>query len=169
MADSDDEFPPLDQKSVYQEILGFMQSGETIAKALRRLGGNKGKTMSASQRWKAKKQKVANEKAGDDEKEVENKEKMLKLTGLADKCVQDGIMDIYEMTYEKLNYELRSMDEEKKRVRFDVPSNVDDDDALDMFADDFDKKQDTNSEKSKENSSTEDGNIEKGNLFQSIR
>ncbi|XP_041377769.1 CD2 antigen cytoplasmic tail-binding protein 2 homolog isoform X2 [Gigantopelta aegis] len=159
MADDDDELPPLDQKSMYKEILAFMVSGETIAKTLRRLGGNKGKIMSASQRWKAKKQKVNNDKAVD-EKDAENKEKMLKLTGLADRCVQDGIMDIYEMTYEKLNYELKRMDEEKKRVKFDVPSNVDDDDALDMFADDFDKKQKT-AGKSEDGASTANGKTDK--------
>ncbi|KAK3084487.1 hypothetical protein FSP39_014283 [Pinctada imbricata] len=54
--DSDDDV--LDEDEILKEIIKFVKPGETILKALRRLGGNKGKSQSASQRWKTKKQKV---------------------------------------------------------------------------------------------------------------
>ena len=64
--------------SNYKLMLELMQPGESVARSLRRLGGGKA-GMSASQRWKKKKSG-----AQEDPKEKENKEKMLKLTGLAD-------------------------------------------------------------------------------------
>ena len=118
-------------------MIKLLQPGESIAKALRRLGGNKGKHMSSSQRWQAKKQKK--QETEEDKLAAKNKEDMLKLTGLADEVLQTGNMDIYEMTYEKLGYELKQFDEKNDRVT--LPENIDDDDALDMFADDFDKKE----------------------------
>ena len=36
----------------YASILDILQKGETVAKAIRRLGKNKSKIPSASQRWK---------------------------------------------------------------------------------------------------------------------
>ena len=54
--------------------------GESVAKALKRLGG--GKAVSASQRWKKKK---LGEK--EDPAEKENKETMLRLTGIADEIL----------------------------------------------------------------------------------
>ena len=70
-------------------------------------------------------------------------------------------MDIYEMTFEKITHILKNAD--SRSVKFDVPADMDDDDALDMFADDFDKK-DTekgdNSSKSKEAANGETGKFD---------
>ncbi|KAL4223007.1 CD2 antigen cytoplasmic tail-binding protein 2 [Mactra antiquata] len=150
--DSDDEPERLDLKSIYSQMLEYLKPGETITKALRRLGGNKGKPMSSAQRWKAKKQKT--EETEEDEKAAKDRENFLALTGLADKVLQDGNMEVYEMTLEKLNYELKKFDKGNKRVT--VPADATDDDALDMFADDFDKNEADKIGKDFENTNNED-------------
>lgn len=119
-------------------MLNHMKPGETIAKALRRLGGNKGKQMTSSQRWKAKKQKT--EDTVEDKQGAKDKENFLALTGLADRVLQGGDMEVYEMTHEKLTYELKKFEKGDERVK--IPEGTDDDDdALDMFADDIDHKE----------------------------
>lgn len=87
-------------------------------------------------RWKAKKQKK--EETEEDRKAAKDKEDFLTLTGLADKLLQNGNMDVYEMTYEKLTYELKKFENGKERLS--IPEGTNDDDALDMFAEDIDKK-----------------------------
>lgn len=124
-------------------MLDLVKPSETIAKALRRLGGNKGKPLSSSQRWKAKKQKK--EETEEDKKAAKDKENFLVLTELADKVLSTGYMEVYEMTHEKLNFEIKKS--EKPSERLTIPEGTDDDDALDMFADDFDKKEATKIEK----------------------
>ena len=56
-SDSSDEEEDEDTKNTkamkaYAAILDILQKGETVAKAIRRLGKNKSKIPSASQRWK---------------------------------------------------------------------------------------------------------------------
>jgi len=115
-----------------------MTEGETVAKALRRLGGGPTrKPPSSSQRWKNKKQKT--EETEEDKKAAKNKEMFLDLTGLADQVLSTGNMEVYEMTYEKISYELKNLDKGKERL--DIPEGTDADDALDMFADDLDKNE----------------------------
>lgn len=121
----------------YKKMFEFMKPGESVAKALRRLGGGKS-AMSASERWKKK-------KAGyvEDPTEKENKEKMLKLTELADGILsRSGNMEIYEETYEGILFKIKTEEEKKGKPKTDVPDNIDDDDALDMFADSLDDKTD---------------------------
>ncbi|KAL8614680.1 hypothetical protein ACOMHN_057590 [Nucella lapillus] len=65
---------------------------------------------------------------------------MLRLTEMADLLVQDGMMEIYEATREKIGFLLKQA-EEKGGKKFAIPNNVDEDDALDMFADNFDQKE----------------------------
>ncbi|XP_045172749.2 CD2 antigen cytoplasmic tail-binding protein 2 homolog [Mercenaria mercenaria] len=135
--DSESEAEKLDLKSIYSEMLKHLNPGETVAKGLRRLGGKKGKTMSSSERWKAKKQKK--EETEEDKQAAKNKEDFLALTGLADQVLQDGNMEVYEMTHEKLTYELKKFENGSERVS--IPEGTNDDDALDMFAEDFDKSE----------------------------
>ena len=125
-------------------MVDYIKPGESVAKALRRLGGNKGKQMSSSQRWKAKKQKTGNQPSEEELKIQKDKEDFLKLTGLADEILQSGNMEVYEMTYEKLNFEIKKSEKpsDKERLKsLNIPEGANDDDALDMFADDFDKKE----------------------------
>lgn len=155
--DNDDGSDYSDMKDenkaqIYEKMIEVVKPGETIAKALRRLGGGT-KSMSASQRWKAKKQKMA---AGDSKGDnPEDKAMFLKLTGLADDLVSAGVMDIYEATYEKLVFTLKSLKGEKKEAR--VPEGTNDDDALDMFADDFDKKDSKDSKAENNSADNADG------------
>ena len=122
-------------------MVDHVKPGESVAKALRRLGGNKGKQMSSSQRWKAKKQKTGNQPTEEEVKIQKDKEDFLKLTGLADEILQSGNMEVYEMTYEKLNFEIKKSEKPSDKDRLNIPEGADDDDALDMFAEDFDKKE----------------------------
>ena len=112
----------------------------------------------------------------EDPKEKENKEQMLKLTGIADEILtrwfvacnldsgliiwfRSGNMEIYEMTYEGILFKIKAEEEKKvghtfklRKIKYKsswkahnkvgkkatVPDNVDDDDALDMFAENLD-------------------------------
>lgn len=139
--DSDSEPEPVDVKSIYSQMLDYIKPGESVAKALRRLGGSKGKQVSSSQRWKAKKQKTENQATEAEAQIQKDKEDFLKLTGLADQIVQSGNMEAYEMTHEKLNFELKKSEKPSDKERLNIPEGTDEDDALDMFADDFDKKE----------------------------
>lgn len=135
----------------------LMQPGETVLKALRRLGGSKGKPASSIDRWKNKKQTNKTDNSGaksatstntfDDVKKREDKENMLRLTGFADKLLNAGQMEVYEMTYEKLYYILKpevskfglSHDSSKSTAAKET-----DDAMLDMFADSIDDKTESN-------------------------
>jgi len=132
----------------YKQMIELMRPGESVAKALRRLGGNKG-FVSQSQRWKKKKAGAV-----EDPKEKENKENMLKLTGLADTVLsRSGNMEIYEETYEGILFKIKSEEEKKVGPKTSIPEGLDDDDALDMFADNLDEKKTDTSEKTQEKAS----------------
>lgn len=118
----------------YRRMVELVRPGETVARALRRLAP--ARAVSQAQRWKKK-------KAGEveDPKEKENKEKMLQLTGIADEILtRSGNMEIYEMTFEAIQYKLKAEEEAKEAAKSKtaVPEGIDDDDALDMFADNLD-------------------------------
>merc|ERR1712130_291388 len=118
----------------YKQMIELMRPGESVAKSLRRLGGGQ-KAVSQSQRWKKKKAGAV-----EDPKEKENKGQMLKLTGIADEILtRSGNMEIYEMTYEGIVFKIKAEEEKKVGKKAAIPENVDDDDdALDMFADNLD-------------------------------
>lgn len=147
----------FDTRQIYQQMFELMQPGETVLKALRRLGGSKGKPASSIDRWKNKKQTNKTDNSGaksatstntfDDVKKREDKENMLRLTGFADKLLNAGQMEVYEMTYEKLYYILKpevskfglSHDSSKSTAAKET-----DDAMLDMFADSIDDKTESN-------------------------
>ena len=100
--------------------------------------------MSASQRLKMKKKGIQA-----DPNEKENREKMLKLTGLADGILtRSGNMEIYEETFESIMHKIKQEEEKKVGPKTAIPEGVDDDDALDMFADNADSKSSKTSEPS---------------------
>ncbi|ESO96291.1 hypothetical protein LOTGIDRAFT_144141 [Lottia gigantea] len=150
--DSDDEDEPIDKIKIYKEMLSLMEPGESVTKSLRRLGGNKGKIQLASQRWKAKKQKGSDKPSAE---ETANKEKLLSLTSLANSLISEGDMETYELTFEKINYLIKP---KVGKEKFDIPQDADADDALDMFADNFDEQ---DKEKEKKEEEEEDDNIVK--------
>ncbi|ELT91715.1 hypothetical protein CAPTEDRAFT_148353 [Capitella teleta] len=134
----------LDEIAFYKQMVELMQPGENVNKALKRLGGSK--KMSSAERWKAKKQKIE-KSLEEQEKEKKDKEKLLQLTELANKLLQQGHYEIYQHTYEKLNFKIKAEEEKKKPVSTE---GMDVDDALDMFADNIDHKGDGEEEKKEE-------------------
>ena len=122
----EDAEEPAEQINKMKEILSIILPGETILKALRRLGGKdsgRGKSSSASARWhpKVKKQK-ASETDGEHATSEEDKKTLLKLTELADNLLQAGNFGIYQDTYEKLSHKVKTLEENQKEA--------DEDDAL---------------------------------------
>ena len=138
-SDSDEEPEKFDEIAVFKEMLELMKPGESVLKSLKRLGGSQN-SGSASQRWKKKKKGEAVDPAKEAE-EKENKEKLLKLTGFADKLLQQGDLEIYQDTYEKLQFKVKLATEKDEKDKTVVPEGIDEDDALDMIADSLDKKE----------------------------
>lgn len=112
--DSDgSDLEAFDETKNYQEMLNFMNPGETVNKALNRLGG-KNKKLSSVERLKRKKAGTL----------VENQD-VVKLTALAnDNLTALGNMNIYQETYESISKKIH------KKMK---PLEAEDD----MFADDF--------------------------------
>jgi CD2 antigen cytoplasmic tail-binding protein 2 len=128
--DSEDEVEEtVDKIDIYQRILKYLKPGESVTRAIRRLGGSK----SSSQRWKKTKPGAVEKPDGTD------KEAMLELTGLADKLTQIGDYDIYSETFEKLTHSVNTGNEAKPK-KVEIPAVTNSDDALDMFADDIDEQ-----------------------------
>lgn len=120
-SDSDEDpdrlFNPV---PLYKQILEFLQPGETVKKALCRLGKGK-KQLTTAERWKRKKDPSL---AKEDE---EQSAQITKLTEFANELLtRTGNMDIYEESYEQI----------KKKVQ---PPKAEAE--LDMYADDFDEKE----------------------------
>ncbi|GFV47627.1 CD2 antigen cytoplasmic tail-binding protein 2 [Trichonephila clavipes] len=135
---SEDERPPIDLVSKYTQMLAIMNPGESVQKAICRLGGGKA-SRSASNRWKKKKESDGcmdtNESSGKDV------EKLQLLTGLADEIVHSGDMDVYQQTYEKMSYYVNS---KSNLVKGGANGSLNTEAELDMFGDDFDEKVDEN-------------------------
>lgn len=146
-SDSDDEgdimFDPI---PLYKQILEFLKPGETVSKALCRLGKGK-KKLTTAERWKKKKEcKVDNE-------EDPNSVSIIKLTELANELLtRTGNMDIYQESYEEIRKKI------ERANKHAYPSKQEAE--LDMYADDFDEKEkakldDTNNDKTTEATSAE--------------
>lgn len=104
-----------------------MLPGETVATALRRLGGLGGR----------KKGKLREESEPTEETKRDT-EKLDRLTALADRLVGAGIFEIYQQTYEKLAYMMKRPAVGQKRAGRGG-DNDDEEEELDMFADKFDE------------------------------
>ena len=104
--------------------------------AIKRLGGGKGKAMSASQRWRKQKASTSSG-TSDDKHNPQQKADMLSLTGYADELLANGQLEIYQDTYEKLAF-LVKKDEEKNRTEQSKTAEPADD--VDIFADDVKQK-----------------------------
>lgn len=124
----------------YRKILELMQPRETVKKTLQRLG--KGSKISSAERWRRKKAGIVDEAA----------EVVTRLTHLTnDILTRTGNMNIYEETYEFIESRIRKATEP-------AASAASADDALDMFADNFDssEKQPDPGEKDKKDTQEED-------------
>lgn len=128
-SDSDDDASDImfNPTQLYKQILEYLQPGETVSKALCRLGKGK-KKMTTAERWKKKKQ------SKDIEEEDTNSVRITKLTELANELLtRTGNMDIYQESYEHIK---RKVEAGEKHAH---PSKQEAE--LDMYADDFDEKE----------------------------
>ncbi|XP_031844502.1 CD2 antigen cytoplasmic tail-binding protein 2 homolog holn1 [Nomia melanderi] len=127
-SDSDDEGPDImfNPVHLYKQILEYLKPGETVSKALCRLGKGK-KRLTTAERWKRKKEKKEVEDDG-------NSVEIIKLTELANELLtRTGNMDIYQESYEHIK---KKVEKSEKHAH---PSKQEAE--LDMYADDFDEKE----------------------------
>ncbi|KAK2577448.1 hypothetical protein KPH14_003553 [Odynerus spinipes] len=128
-SDSDDDKMDItfDPVHLYKQILDYLQPGETVSKALCRLGKGK-KRLTTAERWKRKKEGKSLQT--DDH----NSAQIIKLTELANELLtRTGNMDIYQESYEHIKKKVEN------RGKHSHPSKKEAD--LDMYADDFDVKE----------------------------
>jgi CD2 antigen cytoplasmic tail-binding protein 2 len=132
--DTNDYLKKFDPIPIYKEMLTLLLPGETVLKALKRLGG--GKVQTASERWKKKKKQ---QDEGDIPQTNElNKENIAKLTEHANSILSNmGNMDIYQETFEGIRFKIT------KSVEVSTQSTND----LDMFGEMFDEKNKADSNK----------------------
>ena len=116
----------IDKIARMKSILEILKPGETVLKGLKRLGGKTQTQSSASRKWAAKRKKMDESaetkedgKVGNSETTSENKDLLLKLTGLADDLLQAGMFSVYQDTYEKLAYKVKEIEKDKVEARED--------------------------------------------------
>ena len=116
-----EDIKPFNPIPCYKDILTIINPGESILKALKRLGGKK---MTASERWKKKKETG--------ESSVQNnadKEKISQLTELAATILsKTGNMDVYQETFEGIRFKLQQLESATSEA------------SSDMFGEMFDEK-----------------------------
>lgn len=127
------------QIDIFKSIIEIIRPGETVLKAIKRLGNSSKSvassnklSMSASQRWLKKKPSggqssetsVASEAAAKRDKEL-----LEKLTGHANYFIDRGFYDIYEETYEKLKYKIGQSEKKSNAAA-----------SFDLFADEIDEE-----------------------------
>ncbi|KAM6904914.1 CD2 antigen cytoplasmic tail-binding protein 2 isoform 1-T2 [Xenentodon cancila] len=126
---AEDPLASYTQYQLTEAVIEILKPGETVAMALRRLGGLE----------RRKKRNL--EKIEPKEETERDAEKLDKLTALADRLVGSGMFEIYQQTYEKLAYMMKSMSSKKPAVGQESSyDNSDQEEELDMFADKFDEK-----------------------------
>ncbi len=129
---------------MFKKILTCLKPGETVLRAIKRLGAASSKLptdatsskagLSASQRWLKKKAPVIQNKSAITETESARNAEQVKadmetleaLTGYANHFIDRGFYDIYEETYEKMAFKINNAVEAKKEEPADL---------FDMFAD----------------------------------
>nr|XP_056718975.1 CD2 antigen cytoplasmic tail-binding protein 2 [Euleptes europaea] len=139
--DDDDDLgagrTPLDKKALLEGMVDLVQPGETVARAIQRLG-DKGVAKSAGRqrrpwsRLKAEETEPAEEGNPQKPGSPERKEQLERLSGLADQMVARGVYEIYQETREKLALRLRALDHPSAAPSGPEPE-------LDMFAEDIDE------------------------------
>uniref|UniRef100_A0A3P9H8P7 CD2 antigen cytoplasmic tail-binding protein 2 n=1 Tax=Oryzias latipes TaxID=8090 RepID=A0A3P9H8P7_ORYLA len=129
----EDPLASYTQHQLTEAVVELLEPGETVATALRRLGGLGGK------KGKLRKE---NEPTKENKRDAE---KLDKLTALADRLVGSGMFEIYQHTYEKLGFLMKRMTSKQPADRQRIRCS-DDEDELDMFGDKFDEKVEEKSE-----------------------
>lgn len=130
--------PPEDPLASYtlvqltEALVNLLQPGETVSAGLRRLGGLGGRKKKSRVREGGEEEK--------DEASIRDTEKLDRLTALADRLVVLGVYEIYQQTYEKLAYRLKGMQKRDAAAKGDGQKGEEEEDELDMFADQFDEQ-----------------------------
>uniref|UniRef100_A0A146ZXW5 CD2 antigen cytoplasmic tail-binding protein 2 n=1 Tax=Fundulus heteroclitus TaxID=8078 RepID=A0A146ZXW5_FUNHE len=142
---AEDPLASYTQQQLTEAVIEMLQPGETVAAALRRLGGLGGR----------KKAKLREEKEPTEESKRDT-EKLDRLTALADRLVGSGMFEIYQQTYEKLAYLMKSMTSKRPAVaqKRSGAEGEEEEDELDMFGDKFDEKVTEKSENKDEEGKT---------------
>ncbi|KAM6453060.1 CD2 antigen cytoplasmic tail-binding protein 2 isoform 1-T1 [Liasis olivaceus] len=139
--DEDDDLEvgrtPLDKKELLERMVDLMLPGETVARAIQRLGDKGGPKSSGRQRrpWsrlKADEVEPAEEEDSQKRGSPERKEQLEQLSGLADQMVARGVYEIYQETWEKLALRLRALQQPPAAASTAEPE-------LDMFAEEIDE------------------------------
>lgn len=145
--ESEEEEEELDDNKkteIFQKMIGHLKPGETILKAIKRLGvvssgstsSGCSSTLSASQRWLKKKNTSQQASKIDPAEGRAAKESLEKLTGHANFFIEKGFYDIYEHTYEKIKWKI---DEESKSSSTSASTSKSGGTAtFDMFGDEVD-------------------------------
>ncbi|MCI4384805.1 hypothetical protein PGIGA_G00042860 [Pangasianodon gigas] len=148
--ESEAQEDPLASFTPYQlkeAVVNLLQPGETVSAALRRLGGLGGR-----------KKKGRARDGGEDEKDetsIRDTEKLDRLTALADRLVVLGEYEIYQQTYEKLAYRLKGMQQPERDAA--AKQNEEEEDELDMFADQFDEQHGKKKDETKKDEEADSG------------
>ncbi|XP_042248426.1 CD2 antigen cytoplasmic tail-binding protein 2 [Thunnus maccoyii] len=148
MEPAEDPLASYTQNQLTEALVELLQPGETVTAALRRLGGLGGR----------KKGKLREESEPTEEMKRDT-EKLDRLTALADRLVASGMFGIYQQTYEKLAYLLKSRSSKKPAGGKKASGGDGDDeeqDELDMFGDEFDEK---HGDKSQDNEDDDDQRV----------
>lgn len=133
---------PLEKKALLEGLLEMLQPGETVAKAIRRLGVRGAKELALPRKWKPRKPKEGEpvpevkEEEPVDEAEKLRKGQLERLSGLADQMVARGVYEIYQDTSEKLAYRLKVLTAGPTPFPA-APAATHE--PLDMFADEIDE------------------------------
>lgn len=136
--DLDDVQMPLEKKELLEGMVDLVQPGETVARAIQRLGDKGGGPKSSGRQRKPWSRLKANEadpaEEGDPQKlgSPERKEQLERLSGLADQMVARGVYEIYGETREKLVLRLQALQHPPAASAAAEPE-------LDMFAEDIDE------------------------------
>lgn len=138
-----------DELTAYRAILSLLQPRESVAQAIRRYAGGK---KTSAQRLQAKRRIKAGQESPEEKRD---RLAMEKLTGLADSILtRSGYMEIYEQTFESITYKLKQTEGSSIASKTEIPADVDDDEALDMFMDSA-KDREESTEKSTTQASSE--------------
>uniref|UniRef100_A0A671QNI2 CD2 (cytoplasmic tail) binding protein 2 n=1 Tax=Sinocyclocheilus anshuiensis TaxID=1608454 RepID=A0A671QNI2_9TELE len=134
---AEDPLATYSHHQLTEAVIELMLPGETVAAALRRLGGLGGH-----------KKKGRLREGEEEKKETSNRDadKLDKLTALADRLVGIGEFEIYQQTYEKLTYKLKGLTRGKAAKMLEEEK-----DDLDMFAEEFDEKHGAEKDEDKDN------------------
>lgn len=128
---------PLDKKTLLEGMVDLVLPGETVARAIQRLG-DKGRPKSNSHQRRTWSRLKAEEAEPPEENEPQKpgspdrKEQLERLSGLADQMVARGVYEIYQETREKLALRLRALEHPPTTSTAAEPE-------LDMFAEDIDE------------------------------